>query len=40
MGWGALESKLHEHALYANQSKTTSTCNGTRIPPMRLLLTQ
>ena len=24
MGWGALKSKLHEHALYAAQSKTTS----------------
>ena len=28
MGWGALKSKLHEHVLYAEQSKTTSTCNG------------
>ena len=28
MGWGALKSKLHEHALYANQSKTTGTCNS------------
>ena len=40
MGWGALKSMLHEHALYAEQSKTKSTCNGTRIRPMRLPLTQ
>jgi len=39
MGWGALKSKLHKHALYAEQSKTTSMCNGTCIAPMTLLLT-
>ena len=36
MGWGALKSKLHEPTLYAEQSKTTSTCIGARIGPMRL----
>lgn len=36
MGWGALKRKLHEHALYVDQSKTTSTCIGARIGPMRL----
>ena len=40
MGWGTLKSKLHEHALYAEQSKTTSTCNGAGIAAMRLPLTQ
>jgi len=40
MGWKAFTSKLHEHALYAEKSKTTSTCNSGRIIPMRLLLTQ
>jgi len=40
MGWGALKSKLHEHALYTEQSKTTSKCNGARIAPMRILLTR
>ena len=25
LGWGALKSKLHEHALCAEQSKATST---------------
>ena len=40
MGWEAFTSKLHEHSLYAEKSETTSTCNGARIIPMRLLLTQ
>jgi len=33
MGWGALKSKLHGHALYTEQSKTTRTCKGTCIAP-------
>ena len=40
MGWGAMKSKVHEHALYAEHSKTTSTCNGVHNAPMRLLLTK
>ena len=40
MGWGTLKSKLHEHALYAEQSKPTSTCNGARITTMILPMTQ
>ena len=40
MGVGSLESKLYEHALCAQQRKTTSTCNGARIARVRLSLTQ
>ena len=41
MGWGALKtSKLHEHALYAEQNKTTSTCSGARITPIILTMSQ
>ena len=32
-GMGSLEKQLHENALYAEESKTKSMCNGTRRCP-------
>jgi len=34
------KGKLHENTLYAEISKTTSTCNGAHIAPSKLQLTQ